>query len=256
MPSTRQINQAGLDIIKHYEGWRDRQYICPAGKPTIGWGHVIRPGEALQGPISEAQGLALLVKDVEEAADAVERLVKVPLNDNQFSALVSLTYNIGADEDHDGIAEGLGDSTLLRLLNQGDYQGAADEFPKWRKSRRKVLEGLVERRADEQALFFTPCEQPKAEAAPMGDVAQSPFQKETIMDTLAMKLLLPLLMKMLPQLISSVTPALKGVIWNGVQAFKTHAYETPNPVDNVVADAFEGLVTGLGLAPTDPQPAS
>jgi hypothetical protein len=139
----------------------------------------------------------------------------------------------------------------LLFYNGGGDQSYDDKVLAWAKH-------FASRAADGgQELFQQPPqEQPKAEAAPREDAAPAPFQKETIMDNLAMKLLLPLLMKMLPQLISSVTPALKGVIWNGVQAFKTHAYETPNPVDNVVADAFEGLVTGLGLAPTDPQPAS
>ncbi|MBI5523377.1 MAG: lysozyme [Desulfarculus sp.] len=255
MPSPRPINQAGLEIIKRHESWRDRQYLCPAGKPTIGWGHVIQPGERFQEPISQAQGLALLAKDVESAAAAVERLVKVPLNDNQFSALVSLTYNIGADEDADDVAEGLGDSTLLRLLNAGDTLGAANEFPKWRKSRGKVLAGLVERRAEERELFLTPCEQPKAEAASREDAAPAPFTKETKME-LAMRIALPLIMKMLPNLISLVTPALRGLIWNGVTAFKEKAYETPNPADNILADALEGVVVGLGLNPPDSQPAS
>lgn len=72
---------------------------------------------------------------------------------------------------------------------------------------------------------------------------------------LAMKIALPLIMKMVPQLISLVTPALRGVIWSGVQAFKAKAYETPNPADNILADALEGLVVGLGLAPAEALPA-
>ena len=73
---------------------------------------------------------------------------------------------------------------------------------------------------------------------------------------LAMKIALPLIMKIVPQLISLVTPALRGVIWSGVQTFKAKAYETPNPADNILADALEGLVVGLGLVPPDSQPAS
>ena len=73
---------------------------------------------------------------------------------------------------------------------------------------------------------------------------------------LAMKIALPLIMKIVPQLISLVTPALRGVIWSGVQTFKTKAYETPNPADNILADALEGLVVGLGLVSPDSQPAS
>jgi lysozyme len=263
----RAINPAGLELIKSFESFQDWQYTCPAGRPTIGWGHVIRPGESFQEPISQAQGLALLVKDIEAAAAAVERLVKVPLNDNQFAALVSFTYNLGPDEDQDTIPEGLGDSTLLKLLNAGDTQSAADEFPKWRKAGGKVLLGLVRRRAAERELFLTPPEQPMAEAAPGEGVAAVPFSpqrasppgtstaKETKMD-LALKIALPLMMKMLPNLISLVTPALRGLIWSGVTAFKEKAYETPNPADNILADALEGLVVGLGLNPPDSAQAS
>lgn len=146
--SRRRVHEAGLALIKEHEGWSPVVYICPAGKRTIGYGHVIKPGESFQEPISRRQGLELLVSDVATAEAAVERLVTVPLTDNQFAALVSFTFNVGQGN--------LERSTLLRLLNEGLYLGAADEFPRWCRSKGQVLAGLVRRRAAERALFLAP----------------------------------------------------------------------------------------------------
>jgi lysozyme len=86
---------------------------------------------------------------------AVNSLVKVKLTQNQFDALISFVYNVGADIDADNIAEGLGDSTLLKKLNAGDYKGAADQFLKWDKANGKVMKGLTIRRQAERALFLS-----------------------------------------------------------------------------------------------------
>ena len=83
-------------------------------------------------------------RDLVQYEDAVKRAVRVPVNENQFAALVSFTYNIGAGS--------LSRSTLLRKLNDGDYAGAADEFPRWNKAGGRVLNGLVRRRAAEREL--------------------------------------------------------------------------------------------------------
>lgn len=145
---------AGLALIKHYEGFRPKSYFCPAGKPTIGYGHVILKGERFDAPLSEAQAEALLRTDLVERERDVQALVKVPLTQGQFDALVSFVYNVGADIDADTVAEGLGDSTLLKKLNAGDYAGAADELPKWCKVKGRTLNGLLDRRIDERALFL------------------------------------------------------------------------------------------------------
>lgn len=150
----RQINSKGLEIIKDSETLELHLYICPAGKKTIGWGHVMPDDTYINMSITQGIAEEFLRADLEKAQKDVESLVTVPLTDNQFSALVSLTFNIGSDIDADDIAEGLGDSTLLKKLNAGDYQGAADEFPKWRKGGGKVLKGLVIRRAKERSLFL------------------------------------------------------------------------------------------------------
>jgi GH24 family phage-related lysozyme (muramidase) len=140
----KKINQAGLELIKNFEGLKLEAYLCPAKVPTIGYGTTT--GVKMGDRITAAQAEALLRKDVEKFEAAVRKLVTVPLNDNQFSALVSFTYNLGAGA--------LQKSTLLKLLNQGDYESASQEFLKWNKAGGKVLTGLVRRRQAEQALFL------------------------------------------------------------------------------------------------------
>jgi lysozyme len=142
---TRHINAAGLKIVKDCESWRGEVYLCPAGHPTIGWGHRVREDEEFSFAITMDVGEQLLREDLAEAEAGVERLVTVPLTDNQFSALVSWTFNLGMGH--------LAGSTLLRLLNVGDYQGAADQFSVWVKANGKRLPGLVKRRAQERELF-------------------------------------------------------------------------------------------------------
>ncbi|MCA1988006.1 MAG: lysozyme [Desulfarculus sp.] len=144
----RRINQAGLDLVKEREGFFARQYICPAGKPSIGYGHVILAGEHFDEPISREQGEDLLRGDLAIAEEAVGRLVTAPLNENQFSALVSFTFNVGQGN--------LQKSTLLKMLNAGDYSGAAEQFGRWIYADGKPLEGLKIRREMEAALFKRP----------------------------------------------------------------------------------------------------
>lgn len=139
-------NQAGIDLIKHFEGLRLEAYLDTGGVPTIGYGHTrgVRIGDT----ITEDQADRYLVDDLSDAERAVERYVAVPLNSNQFSALVSFTYNLGAGQ--------LSESTLLRMLNDGYYQGASDQFKRWVYDDGVRLDGLVRRREAEQRLFDTP----------------------------------------------------------------------------------------------------
>ncbi len=136
-------SQKGLDLIKSFEGLRLSAYKCPAGVWTIGYGTTagVKPGQS----ITKERAEELLRDDVKRFEDQVLRLVKVPLTQGQFDALVSFTYNLGAAN--------LGNSTLLRLLNAGDYKGAAAQFDRWTKAGGKELPGLVKRRAAERALF-------------------------------------------------------------------------------------------------------
>lgn len=134
------------DLIKSFEGLELEAYLCPADIWTIGYGHTgnVKEGDS----ITKAEADELLDKDLQTFRNGVKRLVKVPLNENQFGALVSFAYNLGLGS--------LQNSTLLKLLNAGDYDGAADQFLRWNKSKGKVLTGLVRRREAERAVFLTP----------------------------------------------------------------------------------------------------
>lgn len=141
---TDKINQRGLVLVKQFEGLSLKAYRDPKGIWTIGYGHTrnVKPGDV----ITKQRAEVLLKQDLGTAEAAVRRLVKVNLNSNQFSALVSFTFNLGGGA--------FGRSTLLKKLNQGDYLGAANEFPRWNKAGTKVLPGLTRRRAAERALFL------------------------------------------------------------------------------------------------------
>lgn len=152
------LSAQGKKRILQHEGWSAKPYLDTGGVPTIGYGNTYyEDGKKVMmndPTISKERGEQLFDIIVKIYEDGVNRLVKVPLSQNQFDALVSFAYNVGLDEDTDQIAEGLGDSSLLRLLNQGDYAGAAKEFPKWNKDNGKVVAGLITRRKEEQDLFL------------------------------------------------------------------------------------------------------
>jgi lysozyme len=139
-----QFSDNGIDTIKRFEGFSAVPYKDAQGF-SIGYGHFIKPGENLTA-VSEAQARALLKSDAAIASAAVSNSVKVPLTQNQFDALVSLTYNIGITA--------FRNSTLLKKLNAGDYSGAASQFARWNKSQGEVIAALERRRANERALFM------------------------------------------------------------------------------------------------------
>ena len=144
-------NDVGIEVIKHFDGFHSKVYLCPAGIPTIGYGSTRgKDGKRLRrnaAHITEAEGEELLKRDISSAEKAIKRLVKVELNENEFSALCSFVYNLGSGN--------LQSSTLRAKLNRGDYEGAANEFPKWRRAGGKILKGLVLRREMERKLFVT-----------------------------------------------------------------------------------------------------
>jgi len=165
------INGEGLKLVRKSEGFYSKPYLDPVKIPTIGYGTIQypngKPVTMKDPPITEAQAEEYLRHEVKEKEDAVRKMVKVPLNENQFSSLVSFSYNVGTGA--------LQDSTLLKKLNAGDYDGAAGEFGKWNKGtvknpktgkkERVELRGLTTRRAAERKLFETApkgAPQPKA----------------------------------------------------------------------------------------------
>lgn len=142
--SMRVTSNECYDLMKHFEGYSSKAYKCPAGVWTIGYGHTGTVDERGM-TITMEEALELLERDALIAEQAVERLIDVSLQQYQFDALVSFTMNLGQGN--------LERSTLRKLLNEGDYEGAANEFPKWRMSNGKPLLGLERRRAAEKLMF-------------------------------------------------------------------------------------------------------
>lgn len=148
----RKITPYAIEMIKNFEGWSETAYDDPSGYCTIGYGHLIELkncdlvelGE-FSNPMTLQQGHELLELDTRLARKAVEDLVQVKLSDSEFSALSSFVYNVGRTN--------FSESTLLKLLNQSNYEGAAKEFQKWIYSKKVVLDGLVTRRKCERHKF-------------------------------------------------------------------------------------------------------
>ena len=137
--------EQGLRLIKHFEGFRGKPYLCPAKVWTIGYGHT-GGVTAATAPIDEPTALMLLQSDVVKFSKTVERLIRVPLTQNQFDALVSFTFNLGGGA--------LQRSTLRQKLNRKDYAGASAEFVKWVRAGGVVSRGLLTRRIAERNLFL------------------------------------------------------------------------------------------------------
>jgi lysozyme len=145
------ISQNGIDLIKKFEGCVLFGYKDAVGVPTIGYGHT---GGVIVGQvISQAKAEELLKKDLQKFVNGVIACVDVPVNQNQFDALVSFSFNCGLGS--------LQKSTLLKKLNAKDYAGAAAEFTKWNKAGGGILAGLTRRRAAELALFVKPVPKPE-----------------------------------------------------------------------------------------------
>lgn len=143
------IPDKAISMTKKFEGFKAKPYTCPAGKLTIGYGHVIRKLDKLK-QLTEDDATELLVKDLEISFDTIDRNVAVYLTQNQLSALVSLVHNIGSGN--------FVNSTLLKKLNSGDYNGASKEFKRWNRVNGKVMDGLTIRREEEYKCFITPDE--------------------------------------------------------------------------------------------------
>ncbi len=141
----RHISENGLSLIKQSEGFSSTVYRCPAGYPTIGYGHVLKPDEHFEDGIDEQQAEILLRRDVQVAERAVLHLINVPLTDGEFDALTSFTFNLGAGA--------LQRSTLRRKVNRQEHDDVPAEFVKWVYARGRKLPGLVKRRRLEAMLY-------------------------------------------------------------------------------------------------------
>lgn len=143
----RHINDEGFKLLTIFEGCELNAYDDGVGVWTIGYGHTQGIHQGMT--IIQAQAEQFLQEDLEIFESYVEDAVQVDINEDQFSALVCFCFNVGPG------SEGFGGSTLLRKLNAGDYQGAAQQFPAWNKGGGEPLLGLTRRRLAEQALFFS-----------------------------------------------------------------------------------------------------
>ena len=144
-----QVSAKGKAFIKSWEGEVLKVYLDAIGLPTGGVGHLLNAAEKRRHkvgtPISKQLSDAWFDEDVLEHAKPVDDLVKVPMTQGQYDALVSLVFNIGAGN--------FAKSTLLKRLNAGNYKAAHDAFDSWVFAGRKKLLGLIRRRNAEQVLF-------------------------------------------------------------------------------------------------------
>ncbi len=137
--------QAGIDLVKEFEGCRLKAYLDAVSKLTVGWGHTgddVKPGME----ITQEEADKLLEQDYAHHEAGVKKLLKRPVNENQIAALTCFAYNLGLGN--------LARSTLLNCINKGHIQFAPDEFLRWTKAGGRELPGLVRRRKAERALFL------------------------------------------------------------------------------------------------------
>lgn len=140
-----QMGQKGFDLIKQFEGFKANAYKCPANVWTIGYGTTkgVKEGQH----ITVATANTFLLNDVAQFVKDINTLVKVPLTQNQFDALVCFVYNVGTGN--------FRSSTLLKMINSRNFAGAAAQFVRWNKAKGVTLNGLTRRREAEAALFLT-----------------------------------------------------------------------------------------------------
>lgn len=158
MKNNLKVNQKFFELLEHEEGYRENVYLDTGGAPTIGIGHLLTKSERTSGKIviagesvrydrglNRLQVWALAEQDVSKATETVLSSVNVPLSQNQFNALVSLTFNIGNTA--------FVNSTLLKVLNKGQYQDVPDQFRRWKMDNGKENHVLKERREREIVLW-------------------------------------------------------------------------------------------------------
>ena len=175
-------SQRGLDLIKEFEGLYLQAYRCPAGVLTIGYGHTSVAGEpkVVAGmKITKQEAEDILRRDLAAVEADVGRLVKVPLTQNQFDALVSFQFNTG----------GLGRSSALKRLNAGNYADVPAALLLWNKAAGKVLAGLTRRRKAEAALFASKIKAdtvpPPPDVEPTLPITKPAIKSKTIWATIA-----------------------------------------------------------------------
>jgi lysozyme len=145
----------GMDLLKKSEGFRGHVYLDVAGFPTIGYGHRLLHPDSFPTGIDEPQAASLLLCDVRDAEHAIQRLVRVPLTQGQYDALVDFCFNLGVGK--------LSSSTLLKSLNAGRYDEAVEQLLRWNHAGNKECAALTARRKAEAELWRnSPAEQQAA----------------------------------------------------------------------------------------------
>lgn len=146
----RFTTKAGIELVKYFESFSSKIYICPGGYPTVGFGHVVlaNEGDKFAKGISKDEAEEILKKDLFKAERSVLRLINIPLTDGQFDALVSFVFNVGGGA--------LQRSTLRMKLNRGeDKEEVAQEFLRWIYAGGRKLRGLIRRRMAEKEMFLS-----------------------------------------------------------------------------------------------------
>lgn len=145
---SKKTSERGKDLIKEFEGFRATAYLCPAGVWTVGYGTTRINGNKVQPNtrITTEEADVFLEQDLKQFEDVVNNRVIVQLTQNQFDALVSFVYNVGVGA--------FQKSTLLKKLNVGEYDSAAEQFLRWDKVGGQKVTGLTRRRKAEQELFL------------------------------------------------------------------------------------------------------
>lgn len=151
------LSPAGLALLKQSEGFRGKVYLDINGLPTIGYGHKLHPPESFPGGLNEAQATAMLISDVQEAEQAVRRLVRTALTQGQFDALVDFCFNLGQGR--------LAASKLLADLNAGRYDAAAEQLLLWDHAGAREVAALRARREAEFHMWHRPDGSPGKPAA-------------------------------------------------------------------------------------------
>jgi lysozyme len=143
------IDKRGEELLHTSEGLELKAYLDTGGVWTIGWGNTSINGKPVTKGMTctKEEADEEWRKDVDEAEASVKKLVKVPLTQGQFNALVDFVYNVGEGQ--------FSKSTLLRLLNKGDYEGACKQFPRWVYDNGKKINGLVKRNRKRQEMFMS-----------------------------------------------------------------------------------------------------
>ena len=178
--------EAVLEIARS-EGCKLKAYHCPAGKPTIGWGHT--RGVKMGDTCTQEQADTWMLEDVTEFTNGVRGALKRDASDNELGALVSFAFNVGMGT-ADGKVKGFLTSTVLKKHNEGDRQSAARAFGLWNKARingvLQVVDGLTSRRAREAAMYLSDDMQPMPQVVePESSLKNSPIATASVTSILA-----------------------------------------------------------------------